>query len=268
MPFLAAALLAQVALAPLVAQTPLRLTYLGNMGVLLEHAGKRVVIDGFHRGALADYASVPPTILTALESAAEPYRRIDLALTTHRHLDHFDHRAVAARLAADSTIVYLAARETVDSLVARSAVSARDPRIRAVVPPNGGAADLTLNGVAVRVLDLPHNATPTATVANVGFIVDLGGIRVLHVGDANPDRDRYRGHRLNADPVDVAVLPYWYFLGRNRAALLAAIPARHYVASHIGPTDTTKVSSELAGAIDNLTLLLSPGAVVELAGTR
>lgn len=247
---------AQVAPAP-------RLTYLANMGVLIERGDHRVVIDALHRGALADYASLPPSLRTSLEAATGEWRDLDLALTTHRHLDHFDAGAVAARLAVDSSIVYLAARETVDTLVARSTVSARDPRVRAVVPPSGGATQLTLGGIGVRVLDLPHNPTPSTGVANVGFIVDLDGFTVLHVGDADPSVERYRAHRLA--PVDVAILPFWYFTGATRATLLAAIPARRYVASHIPPADTARIRRNLAAAMPNVVPLTTPGTRIDLS---
>src|SRR5688572_13770900 len=106
-------LVAAIAVAlPCAAQrAPLELTYLANMGVFLESGGKRVVIDGFHHGALEEYASVPPSLLSALEHSRAPFSALDLVLTTHRHQDHFDAGSVAARLLSDSAAVFVAARE-------------------------------------------------------------------------------------------------------------------------------------------------------------
>lgn len=64
--------------------SPVKLTYLGNMGVALADNGSTIVIDGLHHGELTEYAAVPDSLLRALEKAQAPYRRLKAALTTHR----------------------------------------------------------------------------------------------------------------------------------------------------------------------------------------
>lgn len=243
---------------------PLTLTYLANMGVHLERDGRRVVIDGLHHGALAEYPAVPPSLLDTLERARPPFTAIDLALTTHRHLDHFDAASVAARLQHDTTTWYLTARETVDSLVARSGISAGHPRVIAATPPPGTGVDYTIHGISLRVLDLPHNRTPSRRVANVGFLVTVGGATVLHVGDADPTVANFAPHRLPARGIDVAILPFWYFSGPDHAALLDAIGARQYIASHVPLADTASVRRQLARSARPVMLLATPGTRVEI----
>lgn len=243
--------------------TPLTLTYLANMGVALEGGGRRVVIDGLHRGALTDYAAVPPGLLAALEGARAPFERLDLALSTHRHLDHFDPASVAARLGADSATVYLAARETVDSLYARAALAAGHPRVRSVVPPVGGGETLTAGGVRLTVLDLPHNPTRSRGVANVGFLLELGGRTVLHVGDADPTLAHYAPHRLAARGVDVAIVPFWYLTGADDT-VRRAIGARTWIATHIPLADTASVRREVQARVPGALVLARPGEVHRL----
>lgn len=250
------------------ARPVLRVTYLANMGVLLEHRGRTVVIDGLHRGALADYAAVPPAVLQPLEQARPPFQRIDLAMSTHRHLDHFDPASVAARLRADTTLVYLAAGETIDTLVSQTGVSGRTSRLRPIVPPKVGGVDVSVGDLSVRVLDLPHNPTRRKAPANVGFLVDLGGVEVLHVGDADPVVANFAPHRLVERRIDVAVLPFWYFTGRNRAELLATIGAKRYLATHVPLADTTDVRSAIDRAMAGVAVLSTPGSVHQLAIER
>ncbi|MGE0554619.1 MAG: MBL fold metallo-hydrolase [Gemmatimonadales bacterium] len=236
---------------------PLTLTYLGNMGVLLERGGRKAVIDGLHRGGLPEYAAVPPRLLGPLETNREPFAGITLALTTHRHADHFDARSVAARLAADSGVVYAAAAETVDTLLARSAAAPGDPRIRAIEPgpqraiPLAGALDWAT------VIDLPHNAT-RRSVANVGFLLDFAGIRVLHVGDADPTMAIYGPLRLAASGVDVAIVPFWYLIGEDDA-VRRSIGARVWVASHIPLADTASVRRQVLDRVPGAIVLAAPG---------
>ena len=244
---------------PLSAQAPrLHITYLANMGVLLEGGGKRVVIDGLHHGELAEYASVPPAMLDALEKARAPFQQLDLMLTTHRHRDHFNATAVAARLLADSVVLFLAARETVDSLHARSAVAFAARRLLAIEPPPHGAVRRTLSGIAVEVLDLPHNPTPSARVANVGFLVTVGEQRVLHVGDADPTVANFAPHRLAERGIDVAIVPFWYLTDRNDA-VRRAIGARRWIATHIPPADAEAIRRQVLEVVPGAVVLIAPG---------
>ena len=256
---IAASLLLAFSAAGVGAQTRgLQLTYLANMGVLLEGGGKRVVIDGFHHGALAEYASVPQPLLLALEQARTPFERIDLIATTHRHLDHFDAGSVAARLRADTQVVYLAAQETVDSLLARTALPGGFPRAGGVVPPAGGSVGFNAAGLAVEVLDLPHNPTRSTRVANVGFLFTIGGVRVLHVGDADPAPGNFTRHRLAEQRIDVAIVPWWYLTGSS-AELRRAIGAKLWVATHVSPRDAASTRREIVSAVSGSMVLTTPG---------
>ncbi len=252
-------LAAAVPLAPLPAQSgEVTLTYLANMGVLVERGDTRIVIDGLHRGGLREYAAVPAALLDPLEQARAPFPALALALTTHRHLDHFDAHSVAARLAADSAVVYLAPRETVDSLHARTTLRHPHPRVRAVLPPGQGETRFGFGGVEVAVLDLPHNPTPTGPVTNVGFLLDLAGFRILHVGDADPDRKRFDPHRLSQRAVDVAVVPFWYLTGADDA-VRKSIGARLWVATHVPPADTASVRRQVLARMPGALVLTAPG---------
>jgi L-ascorbate metabolism protein UlaG (beta-lactamase superfamily) len=252
-------LAAALPLGPLQAQTgEVSLTYLANMGVLVERGDTRIVIDGLHHGGLREYAAVPPALLDALEQARAPFPALTLALTTHRHLDHFDAHSMAARLAADSGAVYLAAREAVDTLHARTTLRDPHPRVRAVLPPGQGETRFALGGVELAVLDLPHNPTPSRRVANVGFLLDLGGFRILHVGDADPDPARFDPHRLSQRAVDVAIVPFW-FLTSADDAVRRSIGARLWVATHVPPADTAAVRREVRARIPGALVLTAPG---------
>ncbi len=241
------------------AQEPgVALTYLGNMGVLLEGGGRRLVIDALHRGELAGYAPVPPDLLGPLEAAGHPFAALDLAFTTHRHRDHFHAGAVAARLDADDRIVYVAARETVDSLLAAVPGVSRGTRVHGVLPPAGGGTRVVAGDLELEVLDLPHNPTPSRRVANVGLLVEVGGLRVLHVGDADPSVGTYASHGLPSRRVDLAIVPFWYLTGEDDA-VRRAIGARRWIATHVPPADTGQVRRQVLARVPDALVLTRPG---------
>lgn len=235
----------------------LEITYLANMGVLLSGGGKHVVIDGLHHGELDDYATVPPSLLTPLEQGRAPYATIDLVLTTHRHLDHFNAASVAARLAADSTTIFVAAQETVDSLYARTRLRPT-PRVRGVVPPAQGEMRVSVPGIDLTVIDLPHNATRSRRVANVGFLVSVGGLRILHVGDADPTAANFDPHRLGGRAIDVAIVPFWYLTG-NGGVMVRSIGAKQWIATHVPPSDAASIRKDVQKAIPGAIVLTAPG---------
>lgn len=235
--------------------SPVQLTYLGNMGVMLAGGGRVVVVDGLHRGELAEYAAIPDTLLALLENGRAPYARVAVALTTHRHRDHFNPLSVASRLSADTAMMYAAPAETIDSLVGTSAAWASSPRILRLSPPVAGREPVA-DGVTA--LGLPHNPTPTRLAVNVGYLIEIGRLRILHVGDADPNVDTYRALHLDAERIDIAIVPFWYLMGGSDS-LRSAIQPRIWVASHVPPGEAERVRRAVQGMHPNALVLAEPG---------
>ncbi|WP_185994534.1 MBL fold metallo-hydrolase [Nocardioides campestrisoli] len=134
----------------------MRITKFGHSCVRLEHGPAVLVLD--------------PGVFTEVEAVA----RATAVLVTHEHPDHFhpDHLR-----AARAPIV------TIDSVAARIRDEAPDlvERTRVVAPE-----ELLDLGVPVRVVGREHAVIhpDLPRVHNSGYLVDLGGTRVYHPGDA------------------------------------------------------------------------------------
>lgn len=259
--FIAFLIAATLAATPINTQTPgVTLTYLGNMGVLLEAGERRIVVDGFHRGGLAEYAAVPVRLLEPLEGARPPFTSLTAALTTHRHKDHFDSRSVASRLTADSLVLYAGPPEVIDSVSAALPALPNRSRIRAVRPIGDDRIRIA-DGILG--LNLPHNPTPSRRAENVGYLIEIGGLKVLHVGDADPTIENYRGQRLGEERVDIAIVPFWYLLGENDR-VRQLIQPRVWVATHVPPSDTAKVRQDVLRRLTGAIVLTTPGSQHQL----
>lgn len=234
-------------------------TYLANMGVQITGTTSRIVIDGFHRGALAMYAPLRAEDQASLEGATGAHAHLDAILITHRHYDHFQAAAVAARLAVDSQVRVIAPLEVMDSLVAFAPTLRRDARLIVAVP----GTTVSIGDASVLTLDLPHNPTPSVRAQNVGYLVTIEGVRVLHVGDANPDAGQMRSILGTAPRVDIAIVPFWY-LTPTQPSLMQAIGATRYLAAHIPLIDTVSVKRQLASA-PLVTALATRGATMSLS---
>ena len=63
-----------------------------------------------------------------------------------------------------------------------------------------------IGDLSVEVLGLPHAGTRSPGVDNVGFLVTIGGKRVLHVGDAAIRGPAFSMLRLDTANVDLALV--------------------------------------------------------------
>lgn len=219
-------------------------TYLANEGVLLTAGGKGVLIDALFRGGVTGYAQVQPATLSKLERAEPPYDKISLVLVTHRHGDHFDRESVATHLANNKRAVLLSCEQVTKS-VHQAAIDTGPmaARIRDIHPQGSEKIQQTVDGIAVDVLKLSHGGGRFANVLNFGFIVHLGGKRILHIGDAHLNDATRAPLEQHAVGVDVACVPYWWLMdGDGRAYVRDVLKPKQVIAFHIPPAEADEVA--------------------------
>jgi len=156
------------------------LTHLGHSCVLVEAAGRRVLVDP---GNLSDdWHSV---------------RDLDAVLVTHQHPDHLDPEHVGALLEANPRALVLAEPSVADTLgsggTTGAAVEARPLRAGTTVDLGGGLAVHGIGGRhAVIHADVPR-------IGNVGVVLRAEGEpTLLHPGDS---------YEATPDGVDVLAVP-------------------------------------------------------------
>jgi L-ascorbate metabolism protein UlaG (beta-lactamase superfamily) len=182
----------------------MRLTKLGHSCVRIEHDGQVLVVDpgGFTEPGAADGATA--------------------VLVTHAHPDHLD----LGQLAATDAPIY-----TIEAV--RRKIAEDDPavaeRVQVVAPGQAFDAGLPVTAVgelhAVIHPDLPR-------FDNSGFVVDAGGTRLYHPGDALTPA---------GSPVDVLLLPVhapWSKVSEV-ADFSRTVGARRSVAIHDGLLNDT-----------------------------
>ncbi len=79
-------------------KSSLTIRYIANEGILISSGEKRILIDGLHREYKPDYAFPPPDLLKYLETAQNPYDKINLLLVSHVHSDHFHPLSIGLHL--------------------------------------------------------------------------------------------------------------------------------------------------------------------------
>lgn len=221
--------------------------YLANAGMLLSAGDRAVLIDGLFGEGLPEYPVARPATRDSLERAIGRFGEIDAVLVTHVHRDHFDARAVALHLAANPGAHLVAPGQAVDTLRAGTErLGELLDRVHAVRLRPGETMRLELDGVHVRAVGLVHPPSRNDPVELVGYRVDLGGVRVAHVGDASPNPDDFEA----LGEVDLLLAPWWSLRGREGAWRMEASGARRVAAFHLSRKSTAKEIREgiVAGA--------------------
>jgi L-ascorbate 6-phosphate lactonase len=175
--------------------------WLGQATVALRGARANVLIDPF----LSMHADrlVPPPF--------EPREvgGLDAVLCTHEHMDHFDAEALPELARTSSDAVIVVPEPIVGDVVALGI----DPsRVVGAQPERS----IELEGLAIHPVPACHGVEPgdaytfgrelsNGLFRYLGYVVDLGGVRVYHAGDTIP----FDGleEQLRELTIDVALLP-------------------------------------------------------------
>jgi len=213
----------------------LEITYIGNEGVLIKAGMKQVIVDGLHREYLG-YSSLPQEQLDKIVTAQDPFGHVNLLLVTHVHADHFDARSVGLFLEHSPEAVLVSPQQVDDNLrmnfIDYDKIKAQ---IKPVTPLWKEKIELTVAGIKLEVLGLQHSG-PMKLTQNLGYIVNLGGKKLLHVGDANMAVENFERFKLNEENIDVAFIPYWYLVdNKGQTVVNDQIKARQIIAVHVPP---------------------------------
>lgn len=232
-----------------VAQHGVTITFLANEGVLLAAGGKKVLIDALFEKYKTGFALPADSTQRALTSARTPFGDVDALLFTHYHGDHFHPAPVVAHMRANPRATLLTSRQVIDSLQGRlRGDRTLTNRMLARTTSPGKRRREIINGIAIELLGIPHGGRPD--VEHLGYIVELGGRRVLHLGDADFSEHTYAPLRLDTARIDVALVPEWALLHEaSRRIVERWIRPRHVVAIHVMEGQGPRVERALRRAM-------------------
>jgi L-ascorbate metabolism protein UlaG (beta-lactamase superfamily) len=217
-------------------------TFLANEGVMLAGGGRRVLIDALFEKYKGDFAIAADSTQLALRNARAPFDSVNLILVTHHHGDHFQPAPVVAHLRANPRVAVLASQQVVDSLRGRITAADIGPRVMARAVARGASRRDTVNGVPITVLGLAHH-----DLQHYGYIVEIGGRRVLHVGDTDDGAKSFPAFRLDTMRIDVALLPQWMGMRpQGREMIERWIKPRHVAFIHLGSSERSQRDAESA----------------------
>lgn len=225
----------------LTSSDPVVLKYIGNLGVLISHQDKEVIIDGL-LGNVSGWIQPNAAELNKIINAQAPYDDIEVAGYTHGHGDHVSFSAVNNFLGNQPNTVFIgASQEGVGNISPQSRVQRADMA-------RFTNEQYNINGVPITVYHTRHFnqfGNDFSGVTNLSYLVELGGKKILHVGDFDYAQDNITALGLQAGEVDAIIMPAFNTLisTQNFNLIENMLAPTHIVAAHfqsgsVGPERT------------------------------
>ncbi len=242
----------------------IRITYVGNEGFLVAVGDSKVLVDALYRDGVRGYVAIPPARQTQMESARPPFDDISVVLATHSHADHFDAGAVDSYLRRQPKALFVSTNQAGDELKSLVDFPRYADRVRAVVPTPGSRVAVWHSGIRIQVLNLHHGRD--RPIENLGFLFEVSGVKMLHIGDTVADAAEFRRNHLHEEKIDFAFIPYWYLAYEGmQDAVREGIQAERIVVMHVPPKGLDESYLDDLGGFESAMSLIRrsfPNAIV------
>lgn len=228
-------------------------TYLANEGLFIEAGDEAVLIDALFRKGVPGYERVPPAELEKLETAQPPYDKVRLVLVTHYHPDHFDAASVLRHLRHNKKARLISSKQVTDKVLALPDADASvRQRVRGVEPAEMELLKVEDAGPRLEIMRLSHGEGRMAKIWNLGYIVEMGSKRLLHIGDASRNAKTTEPLERHARGVDIACIPYWILTSTKGGPFVRdKLAPKNVVAIHIPPAEAEAITKQLRQTFPN-----------------
>ncbi len=213
----------------------IEITYIGNEGFLISDGRSKILIDALYGPGLQGYMVVPKARRDSLEKALPPFDDVDLVLATHYHGDHFNPRSVGRYLLHNTKAVFISTAQAGDRLAnAFGRYEEIASRVKCGTPPEGKIIKHAFSDFELEVFFLHHGRG--RTVQNLGFLLKIGGRKILHIGDTEANAEDFRLYDLLEQKIDIGLIPSWYLqYPKYKKALREAIQPAEILVMHLSP---------------------------------
>ena len=164
-------------------QKKIDVTYIANSGFLLESSGKQILIDVLFKQGWGNYLIPTDSIVSDIITQQPPFNNTNLMLFTHNHGDHFNPLMVVNHLLNNSENILIAPPKVTNIFSRHPDYKKFENQIVQIDENNGLKIDTTIQGIRVRSFFLQHDSRPE--IENVGYLIEIGGLKVFHSGDYN-----------------------------------------------------------------------------------
>ena len=258
------------------AESPARVLYLANEGVMISKGDVKVLFDPLFETSFGQYQLLPKQMEKDLFAGLPPFDGVEAVFVSHYHGDHFSPELMLSFLKSREDMKLYAPAQAVSALhaVAGAQDQAVFERVTSIALEHGDEpVRLAVGGLLIEAAFIPHSGWQRRPieVENLAFRVTLDEeITVLHMGDADADPEHFsrnRSYWIDTEH-NLALPPYWFFdSAGGRAILDEFIKPIHAIGIHVPvaiPDDPSNRPDELIG----FDLFTEPGESREISSTK
>ncbi len=223
-------------------------TYVANEGVLIQSGSKQVLIDALHKPYISEYLATPQKVLDDMMASRPPFEDIELLLVSHIHGDHFNAELVGEYLQVSQTArLFTTLQARSEIAINFSGFANITDKTQAIRYHAEMDTSFSAKGIQVRMVRIAHGGARWSAMQNVGHIVELGGMKFLHIGDPSYGKKDFERLQLFRDNIDVAILPFWFLTAaKGREIVDKLIKPAYLIAVHVPPNDVNSITREIA----------------------
>lgn len=192
----------------------IKITLVANAGVLVEHNGIGLLVDGIHHEEGHPFSKVSKSDMKFMQQGASIFANLDYLLFTHEHPDHFTPKYVSEHIHLRSVKGLFLPHERDGSpdlaLLHNHARNLAIPYMALGLEPGEMKRLVLTDDLVVTAIGTRHMGPQYKTIRNDCFLLTLAGKNLLFTGDADHVFE-YFENALSEVAVDVVfVNPIFY----------------------------------------------------------
>jgi len=224
----------------------LTITYIQNNGILISNGETQILIDGvLDSDSLEGWVKLEETEQTKLIAAQPPYALLDFIMVTHNHEDHFNQSSIRGYLDRNTHASLVASQEVAGEFSDQSQI------IRVQID-SGTIAAVILNNIEMNILSLRHFdalRNDYSTVENYAYLIELEGIKILHLGDADMTAENFDNFDLANEGIDVVIISAFdqsvHLTTNNRDVILNQINPAWIFVTHLPSGNIQTITNDV-----------------------
>jgi L-ascorbate metabolism protein UlaG (beta-lactamase superfamily) len=245
--------------------TTVQVTVLFSEGILMRSGDATVLIDAFidARKARGD-----PDAMKArqdLIAGHPPFTKIQLALVSHLHREHFHAVTAGAFLENHPETILASSSEILHELKDKyPGYLEIKHQLVEIGTVEGQMTSYDLAGIQVDFIPLNHEASIYFPEPVLGHIVHIGDLKILYTSDAEMRADNWQRYDLKSQNIDIAIMPFWLFKEEITRDIFDKFVAPKVVSVvQISPQQREKEFSNLAREFPDVVFLSTAVATAE-----
>jgi hypothetical protein len=225
----------------------LQVTYIANEGFMLKTIHHKVLIDALFSDGYGYFAYPSNETTKQILCATAPFDSVNLCFLTHYHKDHSDSKLIHEYLSKHPSIKLVTTRPSLVFIDGEQFGFIKlKKQFCEITPETNKSISQIINNIPVKVLGLKHMSfiqdgyDLEEYMVNVGFYINLDGIRIFHSGDTKMDnfKEFVAQNGQWKDSVDVAFV-YYELLTNGKPSLeylVKTLNPKYIVVMHVPPS--------------------------------